>query len=243
MEDTANVGKDAARDVGKVRRNTSVKTSVSKRVVGNVLERGDGTSGSADNAEVSSNAESVTFNADNHTYWRGSTRIPGVSEILKKVGLSKDYSGISPFYAERGKAVHLAIQYFLEKRLDINSLDEIIKPFFKAFLSYYYKDESRLGHILALEQPMASANYSFAGTPDLVTETIYDWKCSKEHDKVADLQGEFYKAIVFDRFGLMLPFIVVELHEDGTYAEFPYGSDVKHLGSVMDLYRWRLNRN
>ncbi len=106
--------------------------------------------------------------------------------------------------------------------------------------------------ILALEMPMVDIAGSFAGTPDLVTkQAVYDWKCSKDHDRVADLQGQAYKNLVFnnwfhirdgsDSWGL--PFIVVELHEDMTFSEFDYGPGYKNWASVMDLYRWKTGKN
>lgn len=183
-----------------------------------------------------SKLEVLRFDPDEHKYWMGKKRIPGVSEILKKVGLSKDYSEIDPFYRDRGIATHKAIELHLKGILDLKSLDPAVEPCFRAFLTYW---EGHTDKIIALEKPMSSGE-DFAGTPDLITDkAIYDWKCSKSHDKVAELQGAAYKMFLPPP---RLPFIVVELHDDGTFEPFDYGDSVSHWPSVMDLYRWKTNK-
>lgn len=182
----------------------------------------------------------LRFDPEKHQYWIGKKRIPGVSEILQKVGLTKKYDGVDPFYRDRGIATHKAIELHLQRNLDITSIDDAIRPQFDAFLKYW--DQHKYEKILALEKPM-SFNNSFAGTPDVVTDTaIYDWKCSKNHDKVAELQGQAYiQLAIFQgpEFILSKPFIVVELHDDGTFAEFNYGNGFEQWSSVLDLYQWR----
>ncbi len=179
----------------------------------------------------------LRFDPIEHKYWIGKKCIPGVSEILQKVGLSKDYSQIDPFYRDRGIATHKAIELHLKGILDPASLDPAVKPCFQAFLAYW---KGRSEPILALEKPMADLSDSFAGTPDLIThKAIYDWKCSKSHDRVAELQGQAYQCLAIDNHILGTPFIVVELHDDGSFSEYPYGDNCKEWGDVMSLYRWK----
>ena len=183
----------------------------------------------------------LRFDPEKHQFWRGPKRIPGVSEILTKVGLSKDFKGVDPFYRDRGIATHKAIELYLQGILDPTSLDPAIRPQFEAFLGYWDKhmDEK----IIALEKPMAD-NLEFAGIPDLVTEkAVYDWKASKSHDRVADLQGQAYKHLVEKNLNQTLPFIVVELHDDSTSEVFDYGSKSNEWPSVLTLYRWRLGKH
>ncbi len=186
----------------------------------------------------------LRFDPEKHQYWIGKKRIPGVSEILQKVGLVKDYKGVDPFYRDRGIATHKAIELHLSGSLDPESLDPNVKPCFEAFLKY--SADHPLGDILALEKPMVNLSETFAGTPDLITtKAIFDWKCSKSHDKVAELQGQAYACLAFhlNHEHIYRPFIVVELHDDGTYEEFNYGSDYHRWISVMDLYDWRTGKN
>lgn len=185
---------------------------------------------------MKSNSKELRFDPEKHQYWIGKKRIPGVSEILQKVGLVKDYKGVDPFYRDRGIATHKAIELHLKGILDAASLDEAIKPCFEAFLAY--QKEHPLGNIVSLEKPMVDSMSSFAGTLDLITDrAIFDWKCSKDHDRVAELQGEGYKTL----WG-PLDFIVIELHDDGTYEEFNYGSECLHWPSIMNLYKWKTKK-
>jgi hypothetical protein len=176
----------------------------------------------------------LRFDPDKHQYWIGKKRIPGVSEIMQKVGLTKNYDGVDPFYRDRGIATHKAIELHLKGILDPKTLDPAVQPCFEAFLAYW---GNRSEPILALEKPMADENEEFAGTPDLVTsEAVYDWKCSKSHDRAAELQGQAYKLLVPD---LVIPHIVVELHSDGSFEPFNYGSNSDEWQSVMMLYYWK----
>jgi len=182
---------------------------------------------------------SLTFDEEKHQYFLGKKRIPGVSEILQKVGLTKDWTGIDPFYAERGKATHLAIQYFLEHRLDETSLDPVIVPYFEGFKKYY--SEHPMG--ITRCEVRGAFHEDFCGTIDCITEKeIIDWKCSKSHDKVAELQGEAYKWIEAKEGQKFLPFRVVQFPGDGSYEIFDYGDKASHWPSVMDLYRWKLGK-
>src|ERR1041384_2280356 len=81
----------------------------------------------------------LRFDSEAHHYWIGKKRIPGVSEILQRVGLVKDYKGIDPYYRDRGIATHKAIELYLKGTLDIESLDPAVKPCFEAFMSYEMK--------------------------------------------------------------------------------------------------------
>ena len=90
---------------------------------------------------------------------------------------------------------------------------------------------------------MVSLDGSFAGTSDLITDqAVYDWKCSKDHDRAAELQGQAYKILAMANGFPIKPFKIVELHDDGTFKEFDYGEGIEEWSSVMDLYRWRTKK-
>ena len=183
-----------------------------------------------------SKTEVLEFDAESHKYFIGKKRIPGVSEILQKCGLTKDWTGVDPFYAERGKAVHLAIQFYLEHRLDESSLDPIIVPYFEGFKKYYAEHPMGITRC----EVRGHCGDEFAGTIDCITEhEIIDWKCSKSHDKVAELQGEAYKLIEDDTG---LTFKVVQFPGNGSYEIFDYGRGTEHWSMVMGLYRWKTGK-
>lgn len=193
---------------------------------------------------VQSPSSNLRFDPEKHQYWIEKKRIPGVSEVLQKVGLAKNYDGVDPFYAQRGIATHKAIELHLKGILDRDSLDPVVVPHFEAFLKFWGNRDEKM---LALEMPMVDLGFSFAGTPDLITnKAIYDWKCSKDHDRVAELQGQAYKILGmgegFTHEYTALPFIVVELHDDGEPVPFEYGNDIEQWSSVLDLFRWKTKK-
>lgn len=177
---------------------------------------------------------SLTFEADSHRYFWDGEEVPGVSHCIDKVGLGRDYSKVDPFYRDRGIAVHMAINLYLDGELDEASLDPVIVPYFAGFLKYW---EANKEPIVSKEQMGYSEDYGYAGTWDLETsDRIVDWKCSKSHDKVAELQGEAYKLIVGPPFK---NFRVVQLPGDGTFKIFDYGRKVDIWPSCMRIFRWR----
>src|ERR1035437_68029 len=103
----------------------------------------------------------LRFEAEKHEYFIGKKKIPSVSSILQKVGLTKNYDGVDPYYRDRGVATHKAIELYLKGILDPTSLDIAIKPQFEAFLSYW--DKHMKENILALEVPMVDLSAPFAG--------------------------------------------------------------------------------
>ena len=178
----------------------------------------------------------LRFDEEKHAYYWNDKKVPSVSEILQKVGLCKDYTGISPFYAERGAATHLAIKYFLKGTLDEDSLDPVVRPHFEAFRAYWSKHRHKP---IQIEEPLYDENWKYAGTPDLVCEDmIIDWKCSKNHDRVAELQGEGYKVLV----GPPIRFRVVQLMDSGNYEVFDYGEKIEYWESIWKLYHWKVKR-
>lgn len=182
-------------------------------------------------------ATKLTFNPKTHSYFVDDKRVPGVSEILKTIGLSKSYVGVDPFYKERGIAVHRAIELYLQNNLDESSIDPILKPFFAGFLKYWEKYGTQP---IAIEKMLYSPLYGFAGTLDLVAHKILDWKCSKSHDPVAEIQGMLYQQLWVENYDQILPFSVIQLPGDGTYQEFEYERNTDLLISVITLYQWKI---
>lgn len=178
----------------------------------------------------------LSLDEEKHKYFWDGKEVPSVSAILKKVGLTKDFSGIDPFYAARGKALHKCIELYLKGTLDESSIDPILAPYFAGFLRYW---ASHKHQVVDIEKPLYSETWKFAGTPDLVCENIIiDWKTSKDHDRAAELQGEGYKVLL----GKPIQFRVVQLPGNGLCEEFDYGEGVKYWESIDTLYKWRTKK-
>lgn len=177
----------------------------------------------------------IRFEAESHTYWLGKKRLPSVSEILKTLGLSKDFTSADTFYRDRGKAGHKCIELYLKGDLDESSIDPILVPFFDGFRRYWDEHKEEIEAIETVRY-----NDDWAGTIDLLTaKRVIDWKFSKSHDKVAELQGEGYKQLTDDHGVNWREFRVVVFPGDGTFEIFDYGTEVENWNAVMRIYRWK----
>lgn len=177
----------------------------------------------------------LQFDAENHAYPVDGVLKPSVSKILKTVGLSKDFSGVDSFYRDRGIAVAKAIELYLKNDLDEKTLDPVLLPYFDGFKRYWDKHGVDASHIVEIETPRYQEHFGYCGTPDLIIHgKVIDWKCSKDHDKVAELQGEAYKLF----FPVAWPFEVVQFPGNGSFEIFEYGDRVDTWPSVMKCYEW-----
>lgn len=159
---------------------------------------------------------------------------PRVTEIIRKVGLGKDFTGVDTFYRDRGTACHKAIELYLKGNLDEESIDESYKGHFEGFLKFWneHKFES-------FKTEVHLENKDYQGTVDIISDHgIYDWKCSKSHDKVAEIQGAGYKKLAKSDF----PFRVVQLPGDGSYEIVEYESPIALWDATWELYKWKTKR-
>ena len=187
-----------------------------------------------------SNPYKLEFNEAEHVYTVDGIVRPGITDILKKTGISKDYDGVDPFYRDRGIAVHLAIKFFLKGTLDESTLDPVCVPYLEGFKSWW--TEAPLRRVQASEMPLYSERLGFCGTLDLVTAgTILDMKCSKDPDPASEVQGAAQQVLWFDNFNFQLPFNVLQLPGDGTFKLIDYRQDhpIKLWESVMEVYKWK----
>lgn len=181
----------------------------------------------------------LLFKEKDHSYWVEDNRIPGLSEILQKVGLVKSFKGVDPFYADRGIAVHRANELWLKGDLDETSLDATCKPFFEAFK----------GHITAtgftphlIEIPFYSEKEGYACRIDYYgrekgLNVLKDAKCTKSHDRGADYQLCLQAFAMVENGYPIDRMEILELHEDGTAEAFNYKVDLEIAPAVLKLYR------
>lgn len=157
--------------------------------------------------------------------------LPRVTEIIRAVGLGKDFSQIDPFYRDRGTATHMAINMYLNGTLDESTIDLSYKDHFAGFLKFW-KDYGC--DKFSSEQHVENKDYQ--GTIDLVMKgKLWDFKCSKSHDKVAEIQGAGYKNLLDN----LEPFIVVQFPGDGSYKLIEYEAPVSLWDATWRLYRWK----
>lgn len=166
-----------------------------------------------------------------------------MSEVLRKLGLVKDYKGVDPFYALRGKATHRANELWLAGTLDEYSLDPAVKPFHMAFRGHI--DKTGYSPIL-VEKVLYSEKEGFACTLDYYgreagLNVLKDAKCTKSHDKGADYQL-CLQAFALSENGYPVDRMeILELHEDETAEPYEYQVDLEIAPAVMKLYRRKID--
>jgi len=192
----------------------------------------------------------LSFDVENHKYYWNNKEVPSVSQILKKIGITRDYEQVDEYYRQRGVFVHQAIQYYVKGTLDEESLDgENVLPYVRAFQDY---EQGNRYVARKTEVPLYSEKYGFAGTIDQIgcfdtkyeTDGITDLKVTENSDKAADLQLCGYAVLYHENFGEWPAFrLALELHGDKTAKPIFYKTNPQKLWeAVMVLYHWKVTR-
>lgn len=153
---------------------------------------------------------SFEFDEEAHEYRVDGVVYPSVTQILSGLGMTKDLSFLSPFYRQRGTAVHACIRLHLEGHeidWEFEGADEVLPRFEKAveFCSDWQLEP------IVVEKPMYSALYGYAGTVDTYCwsgksdgAVVVDWKGSI-YDKAYDMQVEAYAELLHENFADVVP--------------------------------------
>ena len=109
------------------------------------------------------------FDPETHIYKLNNRILPSVNQIIKAIFGSKFW--YDPWYAERGKAIHLAVHYLANNKLNRDSLDYDIIPRIQAFEKFIAETGFE---IIDSEVLLFSRLYRFAGQPDLILKDNND---------------------------------------------------------------------
>jgi hypothetical protein len=119
-------------------------------------------------AQISASAAvlDLTFDAESHTYYWNGARVCGVTNVLKDA-LLVDYSGIPRAIldaaAERGRNVHLALEYYDHGTLD----EERLAPEYQGYLEAYKRFCQDTGFVVGyIETRRYQPQRHYAGTFD-----------------------------------------------------------------------------
>ena len=135
----------------------------------------------------------LTFDKETHTYFCDNIKCVSVTTVLQELGFI-DLSGIPQdvldYAALRGTYTHKAIELYLQGKLNEDTLDPAIQPYFQGFKKFASKHELKPLH---LEKMFAIKHLLIAGTVDFIGEvdgklTLADWKTSSVVTKAVALQ-------------------------------------------------------
>lgn len=183
----------------------------------------------------------IALDPEKHIYYVDGIPKPGVNEIMRIVGLNKDWSGVDTFYRDRGTAVHKAINLHLMGTLDPDSVDPVVvKPYLDQFIAWHKANPS--AGLIFSERPLYSEAGDFCGTVDLIMDgVIWDFKCSKKLDREGERQykrvGAGYRSLVRDAIGATLPFKLMLLTGEGPAKILSWECPFELWDAVLTLYR------
>ena len=187
----------------------------------------------------------LQYDDKTHTYWDENRQYTSVTTILSYMGLSRDYSGVSSYYSERGKAVHRACEFVDKGTLDDSTLDPRLTGYVQAYRRFIQKTGYKPLH---WEMPLHEPSLGFAGTIDKFGELngrcgIIDIKTSKSLDPSTELQLCGYQVLWnsnnsenHSKFKYAL-----QLLENGDYDLVTKwdSTSVDIWLSVLDTYKWK----
>lgn len=181
---------------------------------------------------------------ETHEYFFRGRVIPGVSEILRAVGLVE-----TQHYTEEGREfgsfLHQCVYMDLFGALDVESIPEEYQGRLKAW-EKFKRDVSFEPHIELCERAMMHKTLLYAGTPDLVCElnqktSLIDLKMGGV-ERWAGYQTAAYENLLGQE-GVKIKRRYVLKLGDGDYKLIPFfdGDDHQVFLSALNVYRAQKN--
>ncbi len=181
---------------------------------------------------------------ENHIYKVDGAVIPGVSEILQSAGIV-DTRWHNDAACIRGTYVHKAVELYHTVGLNMNSLDDVIKPYFEAYMAFL---QTARFHPIAVEKEFYHSTYMYCGKPDLVGYlngdlVLLDIKTGSV-SKWAELQTAAYKALIGRQVDSK-PInyrAALNLKSNGKWNLIPYKENAHHwevFQSALTIYHYK----
>jgi hypothetical protein len=158
----------------------------------------------------------LQFDESAHRYTVGGVVLPSITQILKLTGFIDD-RWFTEYASQRGTATHLACRYLAEGCFDWK-MDEAIVSRVVQFDKFLQTHKPEL---LAVEVPLHSEIYGFAGTEDFLfmlggIPSIVEVKTGG-HGLAAKLQTAAQLVLIEEAWGITAKRFVLELPEDGPF--------------------------
>lgn len=168
------------------------------------------------------------FDAETHQYLLDGRRLPSVTEII---GATLPGWQADDWYLQRGRALHHGCRLLDEGCLDWATVAPEIEPQIRAWQQFL---EDSGATCEAIERPLASERYQYAGTLDRMLNVA-------GYLTVCDLKSTIAPqvAVQLAAYGLLWPEkvirgVAVELKDDGTYrAQWLNGHELRRAEQVF----------
>lgn len=170
--------------------------------------------------------EGLVLDAESHRYFYRREPVGGVTEIVQALGIVEP-RWFTDYARERGTAVHLAIQYLIEDRLDWSTLDPRIVGYVRA-AERFMSDAGIRGPCM-VEYLVHHPALRYAGRLDLFAQVfgqgaVIDFKSGGLG--CANIQTAAYEEALRIETGAVVPYrrMAVQLRANGTYRKEDYRS-------------------
>jgi hypothetical protein len=184
----------------------------------------------------------LEYDDKSHTYTMDGKRLISMTTLLKEFGLV-DYSMINrdvlAAAATFGKVVHETCALYDMGELE--SCDPQIEPYLDGWKKFISELKPKF---LAVEMPMASRTWGFAGTPDRVYKVsrpgILDIKTGAPIP-ATDLQTAGYQILAEENLGVKIGERITIKLEAGDYKLIQHKdkNDINTVKGMLALYRWK----
>jgi hypothetical protein len=185
----------------------------------------------------------LTFSEQGHSYSLNGKRLISMTTLLKEFGLV-DYSMINRDVLEAaanfGKVVHETCALYDMGELE--SCDPQVEPYLDGWKKFISELRPKF---LAIEMPMASRIWGFAGTPDRVYKVsrpgILDIKTGSPIP-ATDLQTAGYQILAEENLNVKIGERITIKLEAGDYKLIQHKdkNDLNTVKGMLALYRWKL---
>jgi hypothetical protein len=178
-----------------------------------------------------------------HSFTVDGRKLPSVTTIINaSIGVNPNWTQESRDF---GSAVHKAIHYYSEGDLDINSVDEAIKPRLEAYVKFCNDMQFKPDLI---EQPLYHPTLFYAGIADQVmtdSKIVVDFKTGQILP-AHSIQTSAYANLLLNPF--MYERWTVQLCDNGKYKLETHNrqdlpNDFAIFQSMLNCYNWKKRFN
>ncbi len=194
---------------------------------------------------------SLSFDAESHTYYLDGVKIPSVTQVIRSAGLS-DYSHVDPAHladlAERGTYVHEATELLDRGELDDDSIAADAAPYLAGYRSFL-RDVTP--DYILIEERLASIKHRYAGTIDRLAKIggrlrVLDIKTGTgaEWHKI---QLAAYAVLLREAGHKPMHGTNLYLHAAGTYTIMTYRlvdlkAEESCFLSALNVWKWKMQK-
>lgn len=183
----------------------------------------------------------LTFDPEQHRYFKGPVELPSLSVILKSAGLTDDFSGVPEWILEHkrqiGQSLHKCIELYFAGTLDRDSIHPDVLPYYAGFEAYVADHKPSL---YVSEAPVCSIEHWVACKPDLVLVApleVTEFKTTLKISRFVPIQLAGQALCI----GETAKRTVCQLKKDGTYklVEYTDPRDFEIVKAAARIYKWK----